>query len=195
MNTLAYGLLSLLSSEPVSGYDLTARIKMFWHTNHSAVYPILTELEDLGYVSYELVLQTGKPDKKIYSLTQEGKKILKNWLTKELDPALKKDELTMRCFSLRLLDQDELEELLKQIEARCIKKLERHKKSLEDLCKKNPEGFKNLKSPKIGSFLLLHKGIQETQLELNWCQWIRTLQGTNFEEGIIPPEFFLSSDA
>ena len=77
MTTLGYALLGLLAREQLSGYDLAQKLKMpvgfFWTARHSQIYPELARLEREGLVTFHEVPQRGKPDKKIYSLTEAGR--------------------------------------------------------------------------------------------------------------------------
>lgn len=64
MNTLSYGLLALLSANSLSGYELTQNIKPLWRAGHSQIYPLLMSMEQQGYITFKLIEQTDKPDKK-----------------------------------------------------------------------------------------------------------------------------------
>src|SRR5215471_2358783 len=87
MTTLSYMLLSLLAREPMSGYDLTAQMKLkqrlvpFWPISHTQIYPALAQLEQQGLVSYHIVDQQGvRPNKKVYELTEAGRAALRQWV-------------------------------------------------------------------------------------------------------------------
>ncbi|WP_028973872.1 PadR family transcriptional regulator [Spirochaeta cellobiosiphila] len=175
MNKLTYGLLSLLASESLTGYELTSRIKTFWHTNHSAIYPLLTNMVKNDLLSYVWIKQKGKPDKKLYSITEQGITKLKEWIHDDLEMPTKKDELTMRFFSIQILNDEEIRQLLGKAKQRCLTRIDMYNKKLSDLKKKFGDKFMTLKSPKIGSFLLLQKGIKDVELELEWCEWVEGL--------------------
>src|SRR5947209_1196915 len=81
INTLSYGLLSLLTQKPCTGYDLMGKINLFWPAGHGQIYPLLAKLEQDGLITFERVEQTEKPDKKVYTLTDKGGDALKMWLT------------------------------------------------------------------------------------------------------------------
>ena len=78
--------LTLLSNESLTGYDLMKKIEErtlgFWRLTSGGVYPILRELEKKGYIK-----GTRKPEdsrrRKIYGITDEGKKLLKTALLKQ----------------------------------------------------------------------------------------------------------------
>ena len=72
---LKYVTLDLLRERPAHGYDLIRaleeRFRGFYSPSPGSVYPTLQLLEDMGYVSADQ--QEGK---KVYSITEEGRKFL-----------------------------------------------------------------------------------------------------------------------
>ncbi len=179
MNKLSYGLLSVLSVEPQTGYALMLKLNLFWHTTHSAVYPLLYELEDLGYVIHEVIEQTGKPDKKLYSITDKGKEELKKWITSTTSMAVIKDEMHLKLFCIQVLDNETIEILLSEIENRCQKKLAQVTKNLANFKNVVDGEIHSFHSPKIGSYILIQRTIGEIKMEMNWCRWIRSLYEEN----------------
>jgi len=76
----------------MTGYELTSKINRFWRSTHSAIYPLLSELEENKYVEFILKKQDGKPDKKIYNLTVQGMEFLNKWFISETSAPVVKDE-------------------------------------------------------------------------------------------------------
>jgi DNA-binding PadR family transcriptional regulator len=72
---LKYVILDLLEDEPAHGYEvmraLEGRFRGFYSPSPGSVYPTLQMLEDLGYVS-----ATQRDGKKVYEITDEGRKFL-----------------------------------------------------------------------------------------------------------------------
>jgi DNA-binding PadR family transcriptional regulator len=72
---LKYVILDLLKDQPRHGYDiiraLEDRFRGFYRPSPGSVYPTLQMLEDLGYVT-----QTQQEGKKVYAITDEGRKFL-----------------------------------------------------------------------------------------------------------------------
>jgi DNA-binding PadR family transcriptional regulator len=70
-----YLILDLLKEKPRHGYeiirDLEERFHGFYSPSPGAVYPTLQWLEEMGYVT-----STQQDGKKIYTITEEGKKFL-----------------------------------------------------------------------------------------------------------------------
>lgn len=101
--SLQHAILGLLSYQPMTGYDLKQvfdqSINFFWSAQLSQIYRDLGTLESKSYVTYHIEKQEGRPDRKVYSITEEGKKALQEWLLKfpqSLTPSIRED------FSLRI---------------------------------------------------------------------------------------------
>src|ERR1700689_4738263 len=79
------GLLGLLAIEPMSGYDLGLTIRgsigHFWNESYGQIYPNLKKLAGGGFVNCKTERQKGKPDRRIYSVTEKGRARLTEWLT------------------------------------------------------------------------------------------------------------------
>lgn len=82
--SLAFGILGFLNYGPMSGYDLVksfeSSLQFFWHAQNSHIYLELKKLEKNGYISGETVIQSDRPNKKIFSITETGKKAFLDWL-------------------------------------------------------------------------------------------------------------------
>lgn len=81
---LKHGILGLLNYHEMTGYEimLTFRdsLNFFWQAQTSQIYRELGGLEKQNWVTNTQVKQQGKPDKKVYAITQEGKTELLRWL-------------------------------------------------------------------------------------------------------------------
>jgi PadR family transcriptional regulator AphA len=121
--SLAYTILGFLNIEPMTGYDLKKNMdystQFIWHAKLSQIYPTLKQLEAKGLAEVEVVPQEGKPDKKVYSITEAGRQALIAWLNEPLDVRpLIKNPLLLRLFFLGVLDKEDiLSQLRCQLEA------------------------------------------------------------------------------
>ena len=88
----------------MTGYDLSkafgSSVKFFWYAQASHIYLELNKLERKQFVTCELVMQTEKPNKKVYSITECGKKEFMKWLCSKNDSFSKgsKDAFLMKVF-------------------------------------------------------------------------------------------------
>jgi len=84
--SLKHGLLGMLSCEgPTTGYDLDKFFKsslaLFWSAKTSQIYRELSTMEGVGWLTSERVVQDDKPNKRVYSITEDGRAELVSWLT------------------------------------------------------------------------------------------------------------------
>lgn len=100
---LKYVLLGFLTYAPMTGYELKQRIDRstahFWHAELSQIYVTLKSLEEAGGVASALHGQAGRPDRRIYTITPQGRRDFQNWLGEphvELSP--KKELLVLKMF-------------------------------------------------------------------------------------------------
>lgn len=79
--TLCLGVLSLGDH---SGYDIKKRLDdtfgYFMDVSHGAIYPALRALLEEGCITCTTVHQDGRPNRKVYSLTERGKRQLRDAL-------------------------------------------------------------------------------------------------------------------
>lgn len=83
LTTLEYIVLGLVSLEPQSGYSISSFFDdgaYSWSASPGSVYPMLKRLEKQGVIEGELEMQYETRPRKMYSLTQEGGRLLDGWL-------------------------------------------------------------------------------------------------------------------
>ncbi len=82
--TLEYAILGFLNYQPLTGYDLKKvfdrSVDHFWHADQSQIYRTLARLMDQGLVHVDIEEQTERPDRKVYSITVDGREKLRKWL-------------------------------------------------------------------------------------------------------------------
>jgi DNA-binding PadR family transcriptional regulator len=92
-------LASLLDGE-ASGYELTKRMDVsvanFWHALPTQIYAELRRLEEEGLVAGREVTQERRPNKRVYSVTDEGRRELEAFTRKPPRPTSIKDELLVQ---------------------------------------------------------------------------------------------------
>jgi DNA-binding PadR family transcriptional regulator len=85
---LPHAILVSLCEQSGSGYELTHRfdrsIGYFWSATHQQIYRTLRTMEDDGWVSATVVAQRGRPDKKVYTVSDAGRAELARWIAAPL---------------------------------------------------------------------------------------------------------------
>ena len=79
-----YAVLGALSLEPMSGYQIKEvlghSIGHFWNEGYGQIYPTLKQLSTAGLVTDHVEPGQGKPDRRVYTLTEAGWAELRAWL-------------------------------------------------------------------------------------------------------------------
>ena len=106
-------LLGLIDMHPrISGYQLKAIINdstgFFFAAHNSQIYPALGRIRKNGWATYETVVQDGKPNLKLYTLTDAGRAELDAWLCEP--PEFPRSRDGMDYYFLKLIFMGRLEE-------------------------------------------------------------------------------------
>jgi DNA-binding PadR family transcriptional regulator len=85
---LPHAILVSLCEQSGSGYELARRfdrsIGYFWAATHQQIYRTLRAMEDDGWVHATPVVQQGRPDKKVYTVSDDGRAELARWIAEPL---------------------------------------------------------------------------------------------------------------
>ncbi|ASK34505.1 PadR family transcriptional regulator [Alloalcanivorax mobilis] len=168
--SLRHAILVLLQDQEASGYDLAREfansIGLVWNATHQQIYLELGKLNDQRMVNFRHVPQEGKPDKKLYSITEEGRQELIRWLRKPAGPARIRDAFMVKVAGGELADTqtliNELELLAKQRRERLA--------TFEALAKKLDEQGRE---QNLFSYLTVRRGILDQRAWLQWAEEVR----------------------
>lgn len=82
--SLSHALLGFLNLGPMTGYDLKKRLdestQAFWHAGLNQIYPTLKSLVNMNLVESEVEVREGKPNRRVYRITEDGQAELLDWL-------------------------------------------------------------------------------------------------------------------
>ena len=153
----------------MSGYELAktfdSSIGFFWKADHQQIYRELSKLRDRGHIQGHEVVQSGKPNKLVYTLTTEGRAAFRHWAARPSSPPMIKDDLLVRLCALDSVD-------IGPLRADLMARLEHHR----DRCaryerilnKRFPEGTA---SPgDTGKLLALRLGVRHERIVVEWCE-------------------------
>jgi len=101
-NKSKYAVMGVLSLCPSSGYDIKKFMECstsnFWSESYGQIYPILKQLVEEGLAATHVEKQEGKPEKYIYTLTEQGQEGLREWLADSIESAVERNELLLKLF-------------------------------------------------------------------------------------------------
>ena len=102
MNKSQHAILGILGLGPQSGYDIKKLTELstrhFWAENYASLYPSLKKLEQVGLVTMDVQVQDGKPDRKVYTITESGQVALAHWLEAPVAAQPPRNELLLKLF-------------------------------------------------------------------------------------------------
>ena len=154
-------ILGILRNKPRTGYEindiLQNQISYFYDGTYGMIYPTLKKLEKEGKVKRETVIQEDKPNKNIFSITDEGKEELKEYLeSNKIEEVFKSDFLMKLFFGDDYLSKQKVIELIKNE----IKVKEDQIKRLEDSLEHwEVQGINNLQKITVGYGLTEYRAV------------------------------------
>ena len=165
---LAHTILALLAQHPDSGYDISKRfdegLSCYWKATQQQVYRELSKMVPQGWVDFEKVPQVGKPDKKIYSITELGWSELTRWYAEPTERTQIREDLLVKVM---IGDKMPRELLLKELHHRQTlhqAQLEDYR-TMENECLAEPDPPIELQF----KYLTLKRGIAYEESWLTWC--------------------------
>ncbi|MCX7817511.1 MAG: PadR family transcriptional regulator [Syntrophales bacterium] len=81
--------LGYLMSGPKTGYrmqEIAGKMMLNYNLSFNQVYPTLRKLEEKGLVKKEVVIQTGRPNKNVYTITEAGRDYFSQRITAPPEP-------------------------------------------------------------------------------------------------------------
>ena len=133
--------LGMLTNGSASGYDLKKQFESsfghFFAAGYGSIYPALSSLAKEGLVDCEEIAQDGKPDRKVYRITDAGWRFLRAALTKT-DPChkVRSEFLAMMCFA-DLMQPDDVAAVLDNR----LADIERYKQLFRDIESEHSEDW------------------------------------------------------
>lgn len=108
---LKHGILGLLNYGEMTGYEIKEvfaySLNYFWTAQTSQIYRELQTLEKNGWAHSTQIEQKGKPDKKVFHITKEGKEELIHWLAFEDSGFTMRSPILMKVFFMGELKKED----------------------------------------------------------------------------------------
>ena len=170
MRNLKYAILGLLNQQDMTGYELMKQFEStlceFWSASHSQIYPELKKLTKEGNIEYKIEISGTVLEKKLYTITEQGREDFLNWLSKDVElEATPKDIFRLKVFySSHLAPEKRLEMFRNQ--------LMRHELRLSHL-KNNQKKFDDIPdntSDEFGDYLVLMGAIMREEMNIEWLK-------------------------
>ena len=172
---LKYAILELLSRRPLTGYELKKRfdasITFFWHVEHSQIYSELKRLRKEGLAVCTIQQQDGRPNRKVYRITEKGLAELRAWLMKPTPLHQLKDEMMLRTFAFDLIDPEIARQQILRYKQLCEERLANYL-SIWDKLQSRYGTIEQVTDLRLFcSYLTLTEGIMHERMYIDWCSW------------------------
>lgn len=186
--SLKHGLLGLLNYSDMTGYELTKTFEdslaFFWQAQMSQVYRELNAMEEAGWLTSRAVIQTDKPNKRVYSITGKGREELHAWLEKDLtgDFFTTRNVFLMQLFFSAGKGKEEAVESLKRARDACYAAIQKSKR-IEESIRLYGEAVGSEQDPVYWN-MTAQFGQAYYEMCYRWlCDCIQTLEEKTGEEG------------
>lgn len=162
-----YVILGLLSSGPLSGYDIKKRVEEgvghFWAESFGQIYPTLKRLCGEG-LAKRTAKRNGARERHIYRITAAGTAVLKRWVVEAPAPMPRRNELLLKLYFGRTVAASALVPLVRRLR----EGMERQAATYATLETTLPQTFKD--DPDLPYWLLtLRSGVHVTRARIEWA--------------------------
>lgn len=169
---LEHAILVSLAERSATGYELARRfdasIGNFWKASHQQIYKVLGRMGVDGLVTSEVVTQDGRPDKKVYAITDAGRAELARFTAEPSAPEPLRSTFAVKLRALEHGHRDAILADVRRKRAHHAERLAYYEASAERFYP-DPD---HLEAGDVGPYLVLRGGIIGEQTQLSWCDEI-----------------------
>ncbi|MEH0417356.1 PadR family transcriptional regulator [Streptomyces sp. B21-083] len=163
---------ALLKGE-ASGYDLAkafdATVANFWMSTPQQLYRELERMEAEGFVAARVVEQKRRPNKRLFSLTEAGRKAVHAYTAEPLGkPAVVRDELLVKVQCVDVGDMEAVRTAIVERMQWATAKLAGYERLRQRLLDGRSEEAYFAEAERIGPYLTLLRGMSFERENLQW---------------------------
>ncbi len=170
--SLPHALLGLINYKPLTGYDLKATfngsINFFWNASLPQIYRTLHQMETSGWVLSNIEQQKGKPNRKIYTITDKGKEELRKWLGEHSAIEQNKSELMIKVFFGNQMNHQDLVNQIRERREQAKKELQQYENVLTQTADQIATTL-DVNDDKRFWLLTVDCGIRYAKMIAEWC--------------------------
>ena len=176
-------ILALLADRPRHGYELRdlfeAALGGHWELNSGQIYSSLDRLSRDGLVVEEGVERDGGPDKRLWSLTEQGERELEGWFNSPVPRDFRlRDELYLKLMLVLVTRPTRARSML------IVQRRELYRELHDLTARRN----KLDRERQLAHILLLDSAIMHTEAELRWLEMVEArLEDIRGQPLPIPP--------
>ncbi|MGF1760196.1 PadR family transcriptional regulator [Photobacterium sagamiensis] len=168
--SLPHVILTVLSNRDATGYDITKEfshsIGYFWKASHQQVYRELNKMAGNDQVTCQLEPQEGKPDRKVYTITDLGRQALFEWFQEPARNPTIRDEFSAKLLVCGVHNSEPMQEQLEAL----IEESHSLMNNYEELEKVHFANYKEMDRQSRLDRLTLRRGMHNRQAWINWAE-------------------------
>nr|BFE79841.1 PadR family transcriptional regulator [Planobispora longispora] len=176
---MRHAVMAALLEGEASGYDLAkgfdASVANFWMATPQQLYRELDRMEAEGLVQARVVQQERRPNKRLFSLTEAGRRVLREFTAAPPRPGAIRDELMVK---VQAVDVGEAEAVRAAIEERmgwAQAKIARYERLRARLLDGRSEEEYLACAERVGPYLTLMRGLAFERENQVWGEWALTV--------------------
>jgi DNA-binding PadR family transcriptional regulator len=172
----------------MTGYALKqffdSTVQHFWNAELSQIYPTLKTIEEQGWVEKHVTPGEGRPDRKIYELTESGRSEFLRWVREPAPPADLRDAFMIKVFFGGAMPVEDMLVLLRRQMEEHQKVLAFSETVLRPRIHHSGEHEKYSTRHQLYWTLTLEMAIAYRKAYIEWCEKaMLLLEGSLLEEG------------
>ncbi|MBE1553047.1 PadR family transcriptional regulator [Sporosarcina limicola] len=121
-------ILGTLMKHSLSGYEIKQLFEdvfsFFYGSSYGTIYPMLNRLEKEEFITKEIVLQDGKPNKNMFTITENGRERFNAYLHSPMESDTVKSDFLTRLYFGEFMGNDKVIAWLRQAQEHTQKQLD-----------------------------------------------------------------------
>lgn len=167
--SLEHAILVSLAEQPATGYDLTHRFDRslghFWQASHQQIYRTLARMETEGAVTSTVEAGEGRPDRKVFDLTDIGRHELAEWTRKPSPPEQVRSQFAVKVRGMLYGDRDAVIDDIRRQREHHVKQLDYYERNAARYFP-DPAAVSDADLP---VYLVLRGGVRTAATYVEWC--------------------------
>lgn len=182
-NKTKYLILGLVNEEPLSGYEIKRivdmRFSFFWNESFGQIYPQLKKLSEERLIE-ELSLdkiENSKATKK-YSITDQGRKELKEWLEEPVEKETVRYEILLKMYFSNMISPEVMLGHIKEFQIS-----HKNQQKLFEKFRQQLEEYKDVHDNHKDILMVLSFGQKVWKAYDDWCKEVSEILEKRIEGG------------
>ncbi|MEV6983232.1 PadR family transcriptional regulator [Sphaerisporangium sp. NPDC051017] len=173
--SLRHAVMAALLEGEASGYDLAkgfdASVANFWMATPQQLYRELDRMQAEGLVRARVVQQERRPNKRLFSLTEAGRGVLRDFTAAPPRPGAIRDELMVKVQSVDAGDAEAVRAAIEERMAWAQAKIARFERLRARMLDGRSEEEYLARAERVGPYLTLTRGLFFERENHRWGAW------------------------